>query len=144
MPFMQTLSSPTPVAGQIRIALPMQGESFSEHFGGASHFRLFDADRTSRRIVGQTDVQAPEHVSCAFPKWLAQQGVQAVIIGAIGRRAVQLFAESGILVFTAQGAETPEKLVALQLEGCLTQPDMAACCPGHGHEHGHENGSHCH
>jgi len=139
---METISSP--IAGQVRIALPMQGTSFSAHFGGATHFRIIDADRITRNIISHADVQAPEHVPGAFPAWLAKQGVQAVIVGGIGQRAVQLFTQSGIQVFTAQGEASPDELVTQQLEGILMQPDLAACCPGHGADHGHEHTSCAH
>ena len=56
----------------------MQGTVFSEHFGGASHFRFIDANRVTGNIVGHIDMPAPEHVPGAFPQWLAQQGVKAV------------------------------------------------------------------
>ena len=139
---MKTIASP--FAGQIRIALPMQGASFCAHFGGATHFRIVEADRTTRAVLSQVDRQAPEHVPGAFPAWLAKQGVQAVIVGGIGQRAVQLFTQSGIQVFTAQGEATPEALVAQQLEGILSQPDLAKCCPGHGDSHGHDHTSCAH
>ncbi len=139
---MQTISSPA--LGQIRIALPMQSASFSEHFGGASHFRLIEADRATRHIISQTDVQAPEHVPGAFPRWLAQQGVQALIVGSIGKRAVQMLAASGIAVFIAQQGTSLEDLVAHQLEGRLAPANLEACCSGHGHDHGHDHGAHCH
>ena len=139
---METISSP--MTGQIRIALPMQGAAFSSHFGGASHFRIVEADRATRTILSQADVKAPEHVPGAFPAWLAKQGVQAVIVGGIGQRAVQLFMESGIQVFTAQAEATPEAMVAQQLEGILSQPDLAKCCPGHGEDHGHDSSSCAH
>ena len=122
----------------------MQGASFSSHFGGATHFRIIEADRATRSVNSQADVQAPEHVPGAFPAWLAKQGVQAVIVGGIGQRAVQLFMQSGIQVFTAQGEASPEELVMQQLEGILKQPDLAACCPGHGDDHGHEHTSCAH
>ena len=132
-PLMQTL--PTLPAAQIRIALPLQGSLFSDHFGGATHFRFIDADRSTRDLVSQTDQAAPKHVPGAFPKWLAEQGVQSVIAGSIGRRAVELFTENGILVFIAQKGVSPEELVKLQLEGRLTQPSIEDCCAGHDHEH---------
>ena len=140
MLLMKTLS--IPLTGQIRIALPMQGSLFSAHFGGATQFRIIDADRDTRVLMAQTDQPAPKHIPGAFPKWLAEQGVQTVIAGSIGRRAVQLFSENGILVFTAQEGATAEELVVLQLEGRLTQPNIEECCTAH--EHGHEHGSHAH
>ena len=122
----------------------MQGTAFSEHFGGASHFRFIDANRVTGIIAGHPDMPAPEHVPGAFPQWLAKLGVQAVIAGGIGKRAVQLFTANNIAVFIAQGGASPEELVAQQLAGKLALASLDACCPGHGHDHGHEHGSHCH
>lgn len=120
----------------------MKDASFCEHFGGATHFRLVDADLATRHIISQTDEQAPEHIPGAFPQRLAQQGVKAVIVGSIGKRAVQLFIANGIPVFVAQEGATPEELVSLQLEGRLSKANVESCCPGHGH--GHEHGPSCH
>ena len=124
----------------------MQGEAFSEHFGGASHFRFIDAERATGRIVGQADVQAPEHVPGAFPRWLARQGVKSVIVGGIGKRAVQMFVAENIAVFIAKPGVSPVDLVKLQMDGLLAQANMNDCCPGHGHDHDHAHGhvSHCH
>ena len=113
----------------------MKGEAFSAHFGGASHFRFIDAERATGRIVGQADVQAPEHVPGAFPRWLAQQGVKSVIVGGIGKRAVQMFVAENIAVFIAKPEVSLIELVSLQMEGRLAQANMNDCCPGHGHEH---------
>ena len=139
---MQTNPTPTPLPTQIRIALPMLGQAFSMHVGEASHFRLMDAITATRFIVSQRDIVAPEHIPGAFPKWLAEQGVEAVVVGSIGQRAMKLFSENDILVFTAQEGATTEELVALLLEGLLTHPNMVECCSGHAHDH--EHGSHCH
>ena len=122
----------------------MKGEAFSAHFGGASHFRFIDAERATGRIVGQAVVQAPEHVPGAFPRWLAQQGVKSVIVGGIGKRAVQMFVGVNIPVFIAKEGASPAELVSLHLEGRLAQASMNDCCPGHDYEHANEHGSHCH
>ncbi|XHR31212.1 MAG: NifB/NifX family molybdenum-iron cluster-binding protein [Chthoniobacteraceae bacterium] len=134
-----------PNAHQIRIAMPIQNGAFCTHFGGASHFRIVDAERATGKILEQQDLEAPEHVPGAFPEWLAKQGVHAVIVAAIGQRAVQLFTVQGIPVYIAEPGATPEKLVELQAQGKLVQPNAAECCPGHGHDHGDQSSEHhCH
>lgn len=123
----------------------MQGAVFSGHFGGATHFRLIDVSRETKLVLHQADVQAPEHVPGAFPKWLAAEGVQGVIVSGIGKRAVELFTAEGIPVFVAKEGASPAELVALQLDGNLAQANLEQCCPGHQHEGGDAgHASHCH
>lgn len=148
MLYMNTASIPTipsPVAHQIRIAFPMQNGSLCGHFGGASHFRILIAARDGGRIEEQADHAAPQHVPGAFPKWLAQHGVQAVVAGSIGKRAVQLLTANGIPVYLAEPGVALEDLVQSLVKGALPQPSLDECCSGHGHEHGHahQHGSHC-
>ena len=149
MPFMDSCPIPTissPVAHQLRIAFPLREAELCAHFGGASHFRILTAERDSGCIVEQTDLEAPAHIPGAFPKWLAQQGVQAVIAGSIGKRAVQLLIATGIPVYLLEPGATIEQLVKSLVNGKLKQPILEECCSGHGHDHGHEHHgeSHCH
>ncbi len=124
--------------------MPIQNGAFCAHFGGASHFRIIDAERATGNILEQQDLEAPEHVPGAFPKWLGRQGVHAVIVSGIGQRAVQLFTVYGIPVYIATPGASSEELVALQTQGKLVQPNAKECCPGHGHEHGETHSGHCH
>lgn len=130
----------SPVANQIQIAFPMKDSAFCAHFGGASHFRIITAERGTGRILEQTEQQAPEHVPGAFPQWLARQGIQAVIVGSIGKRALQLFAAQGIAVYGAAPNAPVEELAKMQAMGLLQQTNLEECCPGHAHA----DESHCH
>ena len=116
---------------RIRIAFPMRNDQFYDHFGDSTHFRLMDANRTTRRVFRLTDARVPEHIHGSFPKWLADQGVHCVIVSAIAKRAVQMFVAVNIPVFIAKEGLSPAELVALYLEGRLMEARMADCCTKH-------------
>ena len=51
---------------------------------------------------------APKHEPGAFPRWLHSLGVQVVIAGGIGQRALVLFAQQGINVVAGLPDEPAE------------------------------------
>ena len=59
-------------------AIPTDGELFSPHFGGASHFALFTFDREQHQLLDAESVQAPAHERGVFPMWLRKSGATIV------------------------------------------------------------------
>jgi predicted Fe-Mo cluster-binding NifX family protein len=122
----------------IRIAVPMAGGVFSEHFGGAREFLVFEADRLTGALGAPTPFDAPEHKPGALPKWLHQQNVDALVASAIGERALTMLARAGIEVFLANGNTEPMELARAILTGKLSRANSENTrCHGHDHE-GHE------
>jgi ATP-binding protein involved in chromosome partitioning len=103
----------------MRFAIPVAGGKLAAHFGHCEQFALIDVNEESGDVDGTELVQAPEHEPGLLPRWLAQKGVQVVIAGGMGRRAMGLFAESGIKVAVGAPAESPESLAASYLQGTL-------------------------
>jgi len=103
----------------MRIAIPMANGRLCLHFGHCEEFALVDADEQTRQIVGTNRTLPPPHEPGAIPKWLNQQGVNLVITGGMGRRALQFFDNFGIQVIVGAPADTPERLVAAYLNGSL-------------------------
>lgn len=125
--------------GTQKIAIPMANGVFSEHFGGAKAFLIFEGDRKTLRL-GEPEVSAaPEHKPGSLPKWLEQQKVDAVVVSAIGERALILLADAGIEAFLADGDVQPSALASACLLGKLARANQEnSRCGGH-HEHdGHE------
>jgi ATP-binding protein involved in chromosome partitioning len=128
----------TPQNKTIRIAIPVADGRLHGHFGGCREFALVEADLELKTVLASRIVPAPPHQPGLFPRWLREQGVQVVIAGGIGRRALDLFAQNGITV-RAGMPETPvEALVAGYLAGQLV--NSPAGCEHHGHHHDHEHG----
>ena len=76
------------------------------------------------------------------PRWLASLGVQRVIAGGIGERALMLFTRQSITVLAGQANETVEKVIETYLNGGITGTPVG--CAHHGQEHGHDHHHHGH
>lgn len=120
----------------MKIAIPLSGGHLSEHFGHCEEFALIVADPASKQIVNQTRVVPPPHAPGVLPRWLHEQGVEVVIAGGMGPRALDLFAQHGIAVHVGSADETAENIVQAFLDGKLTG-GTPRCDHGHGGEHGH-------
>ncbi len=123
----------------LKIAIPMANGVFSEHFGGAKAFLIYEGNRKTLRLGNQEDSTAPEHKPGSLPKWLEQQKVDAVVVSAIGERALILLAEAGIEVFLADGDVQPFALATACLLGKLSLANQEnSRCGGHHDHDGHE------
>jgi predicted Fe-Mo cluster-binding NifX family protein len=107
------------------IAIPLEDGKLSSHFGHCSKFALLQID-AANAITERRDVDAPPHEPGAFPKFLAEQGVNLVIGGSMGPRAVELFGANGIQVVLGAPVDTPENLVAAHFQG--TMEKVASDC----------------
>lgn len=82
----------------MKLAVASEGEQVTQHFGHCQNFVLFDVKESG--IIERHSVDNPGHKPGALPVFLKEQGVQVVIAGGMGKRAVELFDETGIEVFT--------------------------------------------
>lgn len=120
------------------IGIPTEDGRLHHHFGGCNQFALVEVDLESKRAIRTSLVPAPEHQPGLFPGWLRGQGVEVVIAGGIGHRALAIFAHHGIAVLAGTAKAKVEALVAAYLAGQLTA--TPAGCEHHGHHHDHEHG----
>jgi len=124
----------------MKVAIPHENGRLHGHFGGCREFALVEVDPETKVTLRTDIVPAPEHQPGLFPRWLREQGVEVVIAGGIGRRALALFAQQGIAV----RAGTPEtgvvELVTAYLNGRLTAtPDGCGHHGEHDHHHHHHH-----
>jgi ATP-binding protein involved in chromosome partitioning len=125
----------------MKIAVPMVQGRFSEHFGGAESFGLYDVDETAKAILANIEAQAPPHERGAFPRWLHEQGANVILAGGMGPRAVQMFEQYGIQVVPGVTGDAPEAVVKAFLAGTLMATGDL-CSGGHLHacgDHDHED-----
>lgn len=127
----------------LKIAIPMAAGKFSEHFGAAKAFLIFEGDRNTQQLCRKDVFGAPEHKPGSLPKWLEEQKVDALVSSAIGERALIMLADAGIEVFLAAGDSEPSALASACLEGRLARASMEnSRCNGEHHDHG--DGHECH
>ena len=126
----------------MKIAIPLAGGCLAEHFGHCEQFALVEADPKTQKTLTTTQVTPPPHEPGLLPRWLREQGVQVVIAGGIGQRALTLFAQNGIQVRAGFAAAPVEQLVTSFLQGQLTGTPQGCAHHEHGDhpphgEHGH-------
>ena len=107
----------------MKIAVPLAGGRLSSHFGHCDCFAVFRVDPETRQVVAKDLAQPPMHEPGALPRWLSDNDVEVVLAGGMGRRAQQLFAESGIQVVVGAAEPEPERLVEDYLNDRLEAGD---------------------
>lgn len=97
-----------------RIAIPVSREALSTHFGHCETFSIIDTE--DGKIISHRQLAPPPHQPGVYPPFLAGQGVNVVITGGIGQRAIELFLEQGIDVYTGVKSGAPEDLARAFLD----------------------------
>jgi len=116
----------------MRVAISTDGSDVSAHFGRCPHFTIVDIENNN--IIKRETIENPGHHPGFLPKFLSEQGVNAIVAGGMGQRAAGLFAECGIEVVTGVTGNidnTVKKLAEGTLEG-----GESLCSPGAGRGYG--------
>lgn len=122
------------------IAVPLSERKFCTHFGGADEFAFVTVDDERGEQPSVEFEAAPPHARGAFPMWLRERGVSAVIAGGMGGRASGMLAAYGIEVVLGVEQGDPETLAVAYLDGRLRS--RGSLCAGGGlhdcndHDHG--------
>jgi len=103
----------------MRIAIPLADGKLALHFGRCEQFAVVEVDDATREIRATALQVPPGHEPGVLPQWLAEQGVNLVIVGGMGQRAQQLLAASGIDVIVGATPAEPQDLVQAYLDGRL-------------------------
>lgn len=101
-----------------KAAVPLANGVLCNHFGHCEKFAVlpvFDGQ------IGDPEFHTPPpHEPGVLPRWLGDLGVNLIIAGGMGQRALGLFAEQGIRVITGAPNHEPVALVQSYLAGSLT------------------------
>jgi len=122
---------------KMKLCIPSSGQDglesmIGQHFGKVPYFTIIDSETEEVEIVPNTS----EHMGGVGvpPEQLSKLGVDIMLCGGLGRKAVQLFENYGIEVYA--GAEgTVADAVNAWKNGKLEKASMNNACQGHGHHH---------
>lgn len=92
------------------IAIPTSNKYLCPHFGHCEEFAFFEIE--NNKIINESFLKPPPHEPGVLPAWLASQGVNHVIAGGMGQRAISLFNQNNIAVVT--GAESKEARILVE------------------------------
>lgn len=119
----------------MKVCIPTMGnggmkEAISQHFGRAPTFTLVDLDTREVQILANKG----EHMggSVLPTDTLKDQGVQVMIVGGLGPKAIQAFAEQCIEVFVG-ATGTVKHAIEDWREGRLTKASSDNACQEHRH-----------
>lgn len=118
----------------MRVAISTDGNYVAQHFGRCPSYTIIDIE--DNKIVETKVVNNPGHMPGAIPQLMNQLGVDVMIAGGMGPRAVNFFQEYGIkTIVGVQGDidDVIEQFLAGTLEG-----GESLCSPGSGKGHGLE------
>lgn len=118
----------------MRIAISTDGDYVSAHFGRCPLFTIVDIE--DGKISNKQVIDNPGHQPGFIPQFLHQRGVECIVCGGMGRRAVNFFNEfqiKTIIGVTGKIDDVLEKLSSGTLEG-----GESLCRPGAGKGYGLE------
>jgi len=101
----------------MKIAIPLAEGKLAAHFGHCQQFAVIDIE--NNEIQKKELLTPPPHEPGVLPRWLGELGVNIVIAGGMGQRAVMLFGEQQIKVVVGAPVEEPEALVKHYLSETL-------------------------
>jgi len=103
--------------GSLRIAVPVDRNMLSQHFGHAEQFLIADIEGGE---IKHTEMKTPPpHEPGVLPQWMSELGVNVIIAGGMGRRALSLFDEKGIRVIVGAPQMEPIEVIKEYLKGTL-------------------------
>jgi predicted Fe-Mo cluster-binding NifX family protein len=119
----------------MKVAFPSQDDEGVEsqvhgHFGSAWHFIVVD---TATGVCERVANQNREHVhgQCQPIAALGGRAVDAVVVGGIGRGALERLSETGIKIYRAVEGSVRENLALIE-SGRLPEFRLEQTCSGHG------------
>ena len=116
----------------MKLAISTESGNVSAHFGRCPTYTLVDVE--DAKIVAREEIPNPGHKPGFLPGYLAERGVECIITGGMGPRAMDLFAERNITTIT--GIQGPiEEILGKFLEDKLEAGDDLC---DHHHGEGHE------
>src|SRR4030042_3262231 len=91
------------------IAIPTNNNCLCQHFGHCEKFAVIQAE--DNEITAESFLIPPPHEPGVLPAWLASKGVTHIIAGGMGHRAISLFNQHNIQVYTG-AEEKPARTLA--------------------------------
>jgi len=82
----------------MKIAIATNQGMVSQHFGYSEVFTLYEVE--NNRIVDKKEVENPGHRPGVLPVFLANLGVNVIIVGGMGSGAIELFDARHIAIVT--------------------------------------------
>jgi predicted Fe-Mo cluster-binding NifX family protein len=118
----------------MKVAISTDGAFVSAHFGRCPSFTLVEIE--GGKAAKKEVVDNPGHQPGFLPQFLKSRGVDHIVAGGMGQRALMLFAENGIKPVLGVSGKIDD--VIKQLEEGTLKGGESSCRPGDGKGYGVE------
>jgi len=125
----------------MRVSIPTRDENglegiVEQHFGKAPTYTIIDTETDQVIVIPNTS----EHMGGVGlpPEYLNQNGVDVMLCGGLGFKAVRMFESYGIKVFVGAGGTVRETFEAWKA-GKLQNATAENSCSEHGNEEHHQH-----
>jgi predicted Fe-Mo cluster-binding NifX family protein len=108
----------------------MTDGKLSDHFGHCEQFVV--ATIVNGKVVNEELLTPPAHEYGAYPKFLIGQALDVVIVGGIGRSAVEIFEKNGVKVISGVMNMNVQSMIADYIKGELISSGSSC---NHSHPH---------
>ena len=135
----------------MKICIPSMGdkglnEQVGEHFGRVPNYTIIDSETDEVKVIDNTSGHAG---GSGYPaEILANFGINVMICGGLGRRAITMFEESGVMVYIGASG-TVDNAYQMYKGGKLKAATDESACAQHafrgdgiGEKHGDHNHQH--
>ena len=118
----------------MRIAISTDGDSVSAHFGRCPFFTILDIK--NNEVAGKEIIKNPGHHPGYLPKFFHEKGIECIISGGMGMKAIDLFNQFQIKPIVGITGKI-ENTISQILNGTLKGGE-SLCKPGAGKGYGVE------
>lgn len=117
----------------MKVAISTDSGVVSGHFGRCPEFTL--AEIEEGKVKDRKEIENPGHKPGYIPQFLNEKGVDMLVTGGIGRKAISMFDDLGVKVVTGLEGENIDKVIEQLVEGDV-ESDENPCSPGGGKGYG--------
>ncbi|MEN8223170.1 MAG: NifB/NifX family molybdenum-iron cluster-binding protein [Acidobacteriota bacterium] len=119
----------------MKIAIATEGGIVAQHFGRCSSYTIVEAEDGS--ILQKEVIANPGHAPGFLPKFLSEMGVDFILSGGMGQKAISLFHNNGVEPIVGVSGNI-EDIINDFLNGELVtgESDCDHGKDGHGHDCG--------
>ncbi|MCC7577272.1 MAG: NifB/NifX family molybdenum-iron cluster-binding protein [Methanomethylovorans sp.] len=130
----------------MKICVPSMGETgledqVGQHFGKVLNYIMYDTENSEVSVIPNTS----EHNGGVGlpPELMSQNGINIMLCGGLGRKAVAMFEQYGIEVYVGAQGTIQDALKAWET-GRLQKATMDNACSSHEHHDHHHDHHHSH
>lgn len=119
----------------MKVAIPVESKNgltskVYGHFGSSPYFAIYETEQGSVDFMANNH-EEHEHGSCQPTAELSAGGVNAIVCGGMGFRAVNRFKELGIKVYFGENASTLDDVVLKWKNNEIKEFQIENACQGH-------------